>query len=139
MRSSRLYAAAYYYALMDPTNMKVIEEMEQHCQDELCTVLQRPCIRNIILLKGYDESSPAGLLVAIGTFRMGTVRHQTCRTKGGGFLTFKAYLAPFNSQTYKLNAETMSAQEWWKLFDQASLKLASRLMQQNVIGPCMAR
>lgn len=109
-----MHAAAY---ALDPANLKIVKNIDEHCQSGLFTVIQRLCIRDVMLQNNCDVSSEEGLWHAATTFTAShrAVAQRTAQAERE-FALYKSGMSPFNSASAELNARVMKACAWWELY-----------------------
>lgn len=108
---SPMHAAAY---ALDPQFIQVANNLDAHCVKGFTTVLERMCIRDVIIQKQLDVTTEKGLAEATEQI---TARHpDVVRRVAQGereFAAYKAGDAPFNRESVRLNARLQDPQTWW--------------------------
>lgn len=111
---SPFHGAAY---ALDPQFMMVVQDIDEHCEKGFTTVLERLCIRDVILEKGLDVSTTEKRERTLTSIN---ARHRdvVMRVAQGEreFEAYKQMKAPFNRPSVQLNSTIMDPHAWWNTY-----------------------
>lgn len=111
---SPFHAAAY---ALDPRFMVHAKDIDSHCQNGLFTVLQRTCIRDVMLELKLDVSTREKLEEAKEIVNANHPLVQERVAQGEReFGLNKRGASPFNRPALMLNSQKMAAHEFWELY-----------------------
>lgn len=113
---SPMHAAAY---ALDPKYMEVAAGIDAHCQDGLFLVMERMCIRDVMMELKMDVSTLENLTKATREVNRNHPKVLSRVAQGEReFALYKRGAAPFNKPTVKVNATKMEPYAFWELYGQ---------------------